>query len=925
MLEPRKILLLILVTIAGCFVCSESALAQIRFRIPQSTLDAAERQLAQEMDPYRRLQLMIRWIGIVEELEREDEAEFGREDFQWILESKRKILDRLEEERNKLLRAGLNLDPLHRELGFRHAELRQHEEGVKYFRLLTEPTPDDFMALGDSLFALEKLEEANEAYLKVFESSKEWRSVAAYKLAWTALRQSRYGRALDFFNRSLQEGDSHLQIKEQAFRDRLIPYLELFEKPVFSAQDAKEWKDLTRRVSPNAEKRADLYQEALKELINGFTAKGKISQAQNAFFFLSQEIEDSLEILLVSAPTWIRVYRAALDHGAVVRILRSLPSRPLDAAKTLTLQAEIFNTAVFYEGFGQQDEEIPEEITEILFLSYQKYFQLYPLDEGVNPLRVNFSQMLFERDMARECLEILGNRSSDDSEEEVRAAAISLEARCELKFLDQLYAETHQAFFYERLAKALLEDKIYHTPNLGASPERVFERLTRMLVGSLQQRTGSRELRGYLIQLIRNFPFPEMEKLFEELQTLSAELRFQDVSRSKALPAARAKAFFQIFQDANPNTEVAKVSLKNSILLTESRDALEHCDAFQNIYTPDFGLGTEIFAHCAALAEHYLDLERELQYWHPLEKELNSDQRVRLGMIEMALGKAEGQKRIEAEASELSKSVLRVWNPPNPPEIQTPREWPRLEQEARSWTQGLRKISFDQISDRVSAQIQGYERLDSRLKDFFDASPEPLYQAKTLYLRAEIADRMSTWISELPEPDGLTEEELIAYREGTEPVRQSWREKREARTRDCSEIAFSLSPDFTQESDFCRESTSLPILRSHLNRWRNRLRPRQALSRPIQILLSQATREEDSNRSKYILTRALQASENDRQRAATYLVFARKIDHPFYWQQSLAHDGGLLEALQWQKEQYKANPFFLRLYEMKIRRLREQN
>lgn len=898
--------------------------AQVLFRVPQSSLDAAERQLAKETDSYRRLQLVIRWLKIVEELEKQDEEEFANVDPDGILESKKQIIQRLEEERKLLVGKQMDLDPLHRELGFRHYELRNHKESIGYFQLLNSPRPDDTMALGDAYFGNEEIDLALAAYKKVYDESNQWKAVAAYKMAWCYLKKSQYEEALDFFNRGLLEGESQLQVREESYRDRLIPYLETFDQPIFSQEEADKLRALSNNASQKPEEAQALYVQALKDLITGFTAKAKIPQAQNAFFFLSKEIQDTLEILLISAPTWLRVYRGQLDHVSVRRLLEGLPSTPLDSKKTTKLQAEIFNTAAFYETFGRDDEERPQEILDLLYLTYKKYFQLYPEDQQVDALRMNFGQMLFDREEAKTCLDILSKRGKSDKE--IEEPSLSLEARCEIKYLDQLYAQEHTQEFYSRLRRVLLVDKIYTRPNLGAREERVFEALTRMLVGALQKKPMSAELRADLVLLIRNFPYPKLTGLFQELQILSAELRFQDVVASTALPQAKAKAFFAIFQDADPQTEVAKASLENSILLTDSQDVLPHCDAFQKIYAGDFKVGEAIFGHCAALAEYYLDVEREYQYWSPLERSLNDGQKLRLGLIEMALEKAEGRKRLEALKTEAAKEVLRIWDAPAPKEESLSSNWTKLSKQVEDWISKLGKISFEAIGKEVPQKLDGFEKWDAALRAYAESkTASSLSIAEALFLRAKMASQMSRWIHELPEPSDLSPEELEQYRVRSAPIKTSWAEKASLRSQECSDLAFALSENFQKTADFCSARFSPESFRAPLENWRDRLRFRQALSRPLQILAGQAQAEESLPKAKYYMIRALEIAENERQEALSYLVLARKTGRDFYWLRALELDGGLIEALEWKRNKTKGNPFYDRLYEIKLDRLKNQN
>lgn len=887
------------------------------FKIPKSTVDAAERRLDAETDPNKRLQLILRWIRIKEEYEKglifeSDEAKASE-----LTAAKQKIIERLESEIERLYQyEGQNLEPLFRQLGFRYLETKEYQKSYKSFLRIQNREPADEIALGDAYVQLDMTNKALEAYGEAADSEK-LKNVAAYKSAWAYMRLNDFENALKQFDLALEPSDEFsIRLREEAFTDRLRPYLETFSKETFDQEEAQDLRATAVKASANKKRQQELYVEALKSLVEGFTAMSEIEKAQNAFFFLSEEIEDTTEILILSAPTWIKVYRGRLDHAQVERIIIALPKESIPMKNSTALRAELYNTAVFYETYLDESTESVAE--PLLRLIYSKYFQLYPTDPDADDLRVNYATLLLKEGDAGLCLELLEKRSGTPPE--VEKVASTLEGKCELKHLDQLFEKEHNEFFYKKLRAALVDKKVYLRPGLGISAGEAFQQLSRMLIGALKENVTEEMLRDTLGSILEEYPYPENSELLRELKTVRASIRFEDLLAARGKNSEKAEKFYEIFQDAPEGSQVAEKALRNSIVMGINEPTIDRCNRFQEEYPEAFKPGEAVFDRCIVLSEHFLALESEYEFWKPWENELNEDQTIRLGLLEIALDKPEGRKRIEVLRTEKAARVLEAWDGVTPKKVFLDPQVVSFQKQVQSFLNTLKPIKFSQIGTAVPSKINAFERLDGRLLEYYNSSPEPVSMAEILELRAKLASKFAEWFSRLPEPPGLTEEELDEYRTETAQVYQPWKKRAEERRKECGEIAHSLSVNFKNaDTNFCPELAKRSTFRRYVSEWRNSIQRRGRTQKIIRIIVSKALRTEDTDRAKYYLFRALDLSKNDRERARVELTLAKVTGEEIHWYNAAALDGALVEPLEWLRDKAEGNPFFEKLYDYKIR------
>lgn len=904
-----------------------SVQAESDFRAQKSMLEASERVLNQEQNPQKRLQLLLRWIKIKEEYDKTQIFESELSKAAELQKSKNEIIERLEVELHRLLKSeNLDLESIYRELAFRYLEMREFQKASDAFQNISKKTANDQLAHGDAFVQLNFNQKALEAY-QIASKDPMLASVAAYKKAWVLMRENQFDEALrEFDDCILDDQSTHMVLKEEAYKDRIRPFIESFSKENFDREDVEALRQLSTSVSQNKKTQKKVFEEALKSLIQGFTSKSQIDLAQQIFDFLSLEIADTQETLVFAAPTWIKVYRSRLEHDSVERILGSLPQKPIEIKSSNNLRAELNNSAQFYETL--LEDEAQKARRPILLLTYERYFQLYPLDLEANSLRINYSRLLLQNLNAKKCIEILKDRKKpleQNTSDPIENLALSLEGKCILKYLDQLYALNHSEEFYRLIQSALLDNQVYLYPNLGIKPEDAFQALSRMLIGAIQKNPTEMNLRSSLIKLNENFPFESLLDLKTELRIISAELAFQDLTNAKEEDETKSNQFFDIFKQSPVESAVAVKSITNSVLMTNLEPGLERCERFQKTYAKDFKPGTSVFDHCIKLAEDFLTIEREYQFWKPHEKNLNEAQNIRLGLLELALEKSAGRARIEKLKTKTSKNVLENWDGFWPKPNLKDKKWNKLEARILKFMKALKPIKFSQIEDLVPAKISTFNKLEASLIRYSEKQKNPFFQAKTLSLRAELSSRFAKWLQGLPEPKDMSEEELLTYREKSTEFLSSWNQKAESHRNECSQIAHSLSPFFhAPDSKFCREDTKEEIYQDFLSSWRKSLNKTGNIQRQLFNVFYRADQSAASDplKARYYLFRALELSKNDVERGQVFLSLAKLTEKERFWRQAAALDGSLIEPIQWQKEAAKGNPFFENLYDRQIRILR---
>lgn len=914
---------------------------QKEFRIPKSMVEATERRLSNEDDPESRLQLVLRWIRIKEEYEKtiiQDGQDPQKAEN--LLSAKKQIIKQLKTELSFFTQTkDLDYSQIYRELGFRTLELKQTQDSVYYFEQLSEKTPEDYLAYGDALIANKSHEQALQGYEK---ASRDPQLVAMswYKRAWVYMQLNDFDSALNAFDKALVDNPhSTVQLREEAFKDRLKPFIETHKKPHYDSADDRELRRIINQLyAGDPEKVKKGYINTLENLIGGFNAKAQVDKARAVFLFLEKQIKDPHTVLVVAAPIWLKVYRSQLKHDQLEEIVRALPDKDISSMRGVDpLRAELNNTAVFYQTMAEDDnpearEDFRKEANRLLVLTYAKYFQTFPLDKEVDPLRINYANILLDRGNAESCLDILKNRGGQDKE--VEKAATNLEGKCEFKRLEELYAKPSTPEFFALLNRALFDIKLYERSDLGVSSVKVYESLVQMIFGSIKKDPKNEVLRKMLLTTEQTYPYKKTDTFYRQIQITIAELRFDDlIALKESKKEGLDEEFFSIYQITPKDTQVAEKSLTNSVLLGSSKKTLERCDEFQQSYPTIFTAGGEVPQRCMRLAERYLNLEKEYAYLKVQNVANTAQRQFRLLTIELALGDQQALRKIERLGTKFSHHFMNLWEGKNMKQSPPTPAFTRLKKEMNEFSAGLVKIKFSQIQKVVPQTTKKFERLEKRWHQFFNAGPASLWKAEALLIRSKIAFQMKEWMKNLPEPPGLTKEELEQYRTQAEGIQKSWVEKADLAKKECSEVSYSLSSDFkpTEDeiSEFCPEETPKTVFQEFLTAW-NETRQKQPERKPwdknekaeqfdiVADLIQAGQSARDKNRGKYFLIRAYDLADSKYYKARALLGLAKIEKKDSYWLSANALDGNLVEPIYWLKEQSDGNPFYEKLYSQQI-------
>ncbi len=918
------------------------------FRVPRSTLDAIERKLIEEKNPHVRVQLILRWVKNKEEyeqglLQKTQQQRFGQvqqknsttaaapnsEQLDLFRGYKRAIIDRIHDEIADLERsADVDVDPLYHVLGFRYLEVQKYKDATAAFEKIRKPTFEDSMGMGDSLFQSGDTKRALEYYERGGRDLK-FRNTAGYKRAWCFMQASDFKSALVEFDVAMEENPfNSIKLKEESFRDRLRPYVETYDKISFDEEEIAKLKSLAGRVhSQEPAKAKELVTNGLKTLIQHFNAKAQVEKAQAVFAFLAKEIPDATAVLIMAAPLWIKVHRGQLNHEQVKKIIETLPAKAPEGMDIGPLQTELYNSVVFYDTLFKEDANTDNR--KLLFLMNKKYFQMFPDDTNADSLRVGYAKLLLEEGDPAECIDILARRKGGNKE--IDDMAMSIDAKCQLKQLDQLYAQEHTEFFYAKLRQTLLEKKIYERSDLGLTSEAAFESISRMLIGAVNKNRKSLYLRESLFQLITAYPYAKETKLYLDLQTLLAELTFDDIVESKDDPEDKADRFYQVATSAPAGSEVSKKSLINSVKLGKEERILDRCDRFSKLYNDEFRPGKEVFERCVRLAEHHLRLEREYGFWLQAEESMNESQQLKVGLIEMALDKAKGRKRIQKLKGESAKSALALWDGAGGlkgGESTNPR-LEKIQEKLQEFYKTLKPIPFSKIKSIVPGKAKDFEWLDLQLVNFYKSKPNAVDMARSLEMRSDLAARMRHWIKALPEPPTLKGPDLDAYRLKAAEVMNVWEEGAQKRGQECGEVAHTLAMEYkVKNKNVCPDLTPQATFDRFIEKW-EATRQKAPAKTPwkegesiekgetVEFLLDggDKNREKDPLRAKYFYIRALDLATTDFERARAYLALARLMNKDVFWEAASALDGNLLEPIQWWRKRAEGNPFYEKLYD----------
>jgi len=906
------------------------------FPVTEGMIQATERLLSKETNLQRRLQLLLRLLKFKEERVKtkkyKDEGE-GTKEFKKV---KKELLETLRIEIEKFKKVkGLDLDILYREYGARLLEFQQYMKSYQAFRKIKNRTPDDEMGYGDSLLASGLTALALQAYARGSKAERYY-YVGAYKKAWAHLRLRDFKKALKEFDVAVQDGPYSLtEIRQDAFRDRLRPFVETYPKKTFDQEEVEKLRVITQSIHKNSpEKQKKLFLRSLKLLIRLFSGRAKINLAEDVYSFVEKEEADPIVVLIRAAPSWLKTYRGRLKHKSVLKTLERIPNNRLDQSTSNELYSEMNNTAAFYETLLRDEPKGRKGkganyLKKILTKIYGKYFILYPFDLDADGLRVNYARLLLSNSQTEECFRILKLRSGKNKA--IEKVSVSMIGKCELRHLEKLYEGKHDLTFYDRLHKNLLEEKIYQRSDLGVPSEKIFEDFTRMVIGAIAKDQTEPNLRKILSTLITEYPYSKKSPLYSELKVVSAELKFKDVTEGKEDLAQSQDDYYKIFINAPQTSAVAQKALQNSILLGKDLETIKRCNQFAQLYRNRLPPESDVFKRCTQLAEENLDLKSEYSFIRINATKLNKTQVLRMGFLELALGKKEGPVRLKKLNTIEAKKLLKNWYPPRKERKKNHKSktFNRLNARANKFMKGLRKISFKRIGKTVPRQVKKFGKIDTDLAKYYQISKKPLFQSLALVLRVRVNAKIRDWIKNLPEPKGLPPEKLEEYRTQTKAVVQPWEEKAKKRKEECSTIAHALTPDFKEvDKTICPEATLDATYEKYIEVWKKTWKKKPSYTfessekrkkaEIVEKLLDAGLNAKGPNMGKYFLLRALNLTNNDYVKAQIIVGLAQITKSPRYWKLAAVLNGNRVEPIEWFLTRVKGNPFFERLYEDQI-------
>lgn len=917
---------------------------------PERSIEVADRLLANEVDTPRRVQLLLRWLKLKDQIIHKSLADLkGAQPTQELSDKiqniKIEMVDRMMKEAEKLESASTSgaLDPLYRQLAFRSMEVSRSDKAYYYFNRIVARSPEDELAFGDALLSSRLSNLALQAYDRAL-VKEELKPLALYKKAWAQIQLNQFGEAISTFEQVLEfKGEERRRLRETAFRDWQTPYIETFQKADFDAAEADRIFSLSLKVEdlasiPSSRGEVQTYQNAIKDLVNRFSQRGDIKKAEQAFKLLAEgKFADA--VLLESAPFWLKSYRASLDHGHIESLLRLIPANAqLDSTQQERMNAELTNTAQFYETMVRDGKDV--EKRPLLGLLYQVYFQFFQNQGASDAVRVNYAHYQLEEKNFDRCLDLISKRDSKD--DSIKEKAETVEAQCRLKKLDLLYTSIPSDEFATALEYALLDQKLFTRKGLDVPEEQVYEHLARMLIGAVKKEPQSKLWADRLARVIKDYPYKTEGALYGDLTKLAAQIRFELLvadsqnsaveSQSADLNAKsqRAAEFFEIFKASDIKTELSEKSLRNSIELSDGAESFERCHEYRKSFASQFKPGQTIFDRCVRQAEMTLNLEQEESYWKSALKNLNRDQKIKLGLLELALAKPEGRNRIHALKDKKAQDALKAWDELKEvmpvPERPTPlsKSFQALKEKHDSVLAQL-KAPVQIASDRiVVAKVKDVENLDKEWVKFSKMKPSAKELAHVYMYRAQLAKKLYEWYAGLPAPR-LPEDELKTYEKKSRQVAEAWKVRADKLQNECSEVAYSLTVEFRPKlTAVCPENTRASIREAYINQWHQTRRGSEIKNPTVfSKFLKAAEEAKTTGQKKYFLLRANELAQNEMDQSFVELALARFTRDGAHYKNAAALNGDLEEPIVYLKAAAKGNPFYEQLYDSELKMIRD--
>ena len=866
----------------------------------EMSLAATERILERDLDLKQRVNVLIRWMSLQYEFHSQDPSK-----------AENLIFERLTSEIIKMeeIEVSSELDPLYRQVAWHQAALKKWNQAIQYLLKMRHRDAKDEIVLGDAYLATG----LSSLALEAFERAKfDLPAISAYKTAWAYLQLHQYQKALSSFDEALAApvNEETGSIRAEAFRERMIPFVELFKKADFNTEDASHLKRLAQSAFPVGLNQAQIeFEKALQSGVEGFLGRAETKLARAAYNQLLLNSPIQTEFFLKTSPLWLRVYRSKLEYLELENILRDLPSTSLSEVTHSHLLQELIKTSDFFEAIhtGSRDDETRRmNSAKFLAVIYDKSLRLFPESKALANQRMNAAKLALDQGNHNLCLEYLNGQEVGN-----------IQASCRLRRIDHMIAEKIDDQLPQELGKALVEDRLY----ARFSDERAFQifiDLTKILMGQISKNQSNEYLRSVLVKLLDAYPFDRKSKNYKLLKEQSDQLRFLELSKEGVVVEEdRGEEFYKLFLGSDPKSDLALKSLQNSILLSSGQSLAIRCDQFINLTKSKIDAANKVWHKCFVGAEEDLDLKRMSSLLALVQKTLSHDQKEKFRLVLLALGKKISDSKLIQRWESIDKPVSRN---------KASQEFKSFTAMAQSLEAKLLPVSLKTMGRVLSQRVKTWEKLDLAMKNFYEVSTNSDEAAKILLLRSSASRKILSWIRSLPRPLYKSVSEGQKYEEEFQRVIDVWTKNFEERRDQCGAAAYWISPEFNaKEVDLCPESVAKEVFEAHMKEWRAAQPQTDSTmdpsSRGLKILKA-AEKMTDKLQARYWLMVAKEELKTPAAKAMVYLALSKNTSQTRYLIEAIKLNVYSENILAEGVLTLKVNSFHLRLMNQKLTEIR---
>ncbi len=476
----------------------------------------------------------------------------------------------------------------------------------------------------------------------------------------------------------------------------------------------------------------------------------------------------------------------SLDHPQA-----SLPDR----LKSLRRDQE---PRAILEVLGEASEEnksasLAQELYEILIMSApravqdplyrmiysrasMKAIQLFPKDHRFVSLMLKDVQKYLKAKDPKTCLEKLRLFYGLDSEEE--AYRNQLRIQCELLVFELKAPGKLEPDEEEVLGQALSEAWFRKLP------PRLERQMYRLLLSHVQGLQSSAKMSQEIVR----YPYDRRSKEYADLLHARSRVMFKELELS---PRSSEFDYYQLYRDS-PKTEVGRRALERSIELSRDETLTQRCREYM-----EMAVGGDRHLRGGSLHRCYIhftqlfqleDMQRALV---TAENGLSEDYRIRLGLIELALGFPTGEGRLKGMANPKALKALSDWKGPTRATRTILREWKVLAEKVSEFNKSLIAVLERGASRYVPKKIKIWESIDAQLAAFIQQKRMGYEVAEALMARAFVASQFRDWIRKIPPPQLLTPDQMEAYKAEMNQVNEYWDQIVRDRGEECAQRAYT--------------------------------------------------------------------------------------------------------------------------------------